>query len=134
MIARATTPARRGAALTARLFGAETIHRPRRACPALRDGSRGGPKDDPQSAIRSAIRRRRRTLGLTQEEAAELLGLGRLSYHRIESGRRRIRASELAAICAAYNCHIGELVQDGALAQAFVRAAPDLFDAAALGM
>ncbi|MGH7055074.1 MAG: helix-turn-helix domain-containing protein [Stellaceae bacterium] len=122
MIARASKPARRGAALTARLFSADTINRPRRAC------------DDPQSAIRSAIRRRRRTLGLTQEEAAELLGLGRLSYHRIETGRRRIRASELAAICAAYNCHIGELVQDGALARAFLRAAPDLFDAAALGM
>lgn len=122
MIARASKPARPGAALTARLFSADTVNRPRCA------------RDDPQSAIRSAIRRRRRTLGLTQEEAAELLGLGRLSYHRIESGRRRIRAGELAAICAAYNCHIGELVQDGALAQAFMRAAPDLFDAAALGM
>lgn len=122
MIARGSKPARRGAALTARLFSADTINRSR--CT----------RDDPQNAIRSAIRRRRRTLGLTQEEAAELLGLGRLSYHRIESGRRRIRAGELAAICAAYNCPIGELVQDGALAQAFVRAAPDLFDAAALGM
>ena len=119
MIARGSKPAPLGAALTARLFSA---NRPLHA------------RDDPQSAIRSAIRRRRRTLGLTPEEAAELLGLGRLSYHRIESGRRRIRASELAAICAAYNCHIGELVQDRALAQAFLRAAPDLFDAAALGM
>src|SRR5487761_765598 len=108
MVARAPNPAYLGAALTARLFSAGSVNRPGRV------------RDDPQGAIRSAIRRRRRTLGLTQEEAAALLRLSRLSYHRIESGRRRIRAAELAAICAAYNCHIGEIVQDGALAQAFV--------------
>ena len=70
--------------------------------------------DDSQACIRSALRRRRRTLGLTQEHAASLLGMSRISYHRIETGARRIRFSELAAICAAFNCHIGELVQDGA--------------------
>ena len=121
MVARAPNPAYLGAALTARLFSAGPVNRPGRV------------RDDPQGAIRSAIRRRRRTLGLTQEEAAALLRLSRLSYHRIESGRRRIRAAELAAICAAYNCHIGEIVQDGALAQAFVRAASDLFDGAEAG-
>jgi transcriptional regulator with XRE-family HTH domain len=86
-------------------------------------------KDDPQGAIRAALRRRRRALGLTQDEAAALLGLPRLTYHRIETGRRRIRAAELAAISAVYNCPIGKLVADGALARAFVRAATDLFGA-----
>jgi DNA-binding XRE family transcriptional regulator len=81
------------------------------------------PEDDPQSAIRAALRRRRRTLGLTQEQAAVLLGLPRLTYHRIEAGRRRIRVGELAAICAVYNCPIGELIADEALAQAFARVA-----------
>jgi transcriptional regulator with XRE-family HTH domain len=81
---------------------------------------------DPQGAIRAAIRRRRRLLGLTQQQAAALLGLPRLTYHRIETGRRRIRAGELAAICAAYNCPVGELVENDALARAFVRAAADL--------
>jgi DNA-binding Xre family transcriptional regulator len=79
--------------------------------------------DDSQACIRSALRRRRRTLGLTQEEAARILGISRLSYHRMETGTRRIRFSELAAICAAFNCHVGELVQDGQLASAYARVA-----------
>jgi DNA-binding Xre family transcriptional regulator len=82
---------------------------------------RGG--DDSQACIRSALRRRRRTLGLTQEEAAHILGISRVTYHRIETGTRRIRFSELAAICAAFNCHVGELVQDGQLAGAYAFAA-----------
>jgi transcriptional regulator with XRE-family HTH domain len=96
---------------------------PTRACCAIARK----PKSDPQGAIRAAIRQRRRRLGLTQEQAAELLGLPRLTYHRIETGRRRIRARELAAVCAAYNCPIDELVADESLAQAFVRAAADLY-------
>jgi DNA-binding XRE family transcriptional regulator len=84
------------------------------------------PKDDPQDAIRAAIRQRRRMLGLTQEQAAALLGLPRLTYYRIETGRRRIHARELAAICTAYDCPVGELVEDDALARAFVRAAAGL--------
>lgn len=79
--------------------------------------------DDPQACIRSALRRRRRTLGLTQEAAARVLGMPRLTYHRIETGARHIHFSELAAICAAYHCHIGELLQDGQLADAYAHAA-----------
>jgi len=79
--------------------------------------------DDSQACIRSALRRRRRTLGLTQEDAAGILGMSRLTYHRIETGTRRIRFSELAAICAAFNCHVGELLQDGQLASAYAYAA-----------
>lgn len=79
--------------------------------------------DDSQACIRSALRRRRRTLGLTQQDAAAMLGMSRLSYHRIETGTRRIRFSELATICAAFNCHVGELLQDGQLANAYVHAA-----------
>ena len=79
--------------------------------------------DDAQACIRSALRRRRRTLGLTQEDAARVLGMSRMTYHRIETGARHIHFTELAAICAAFNCHIGELVQDGQLANAFTYAA-----------
>jgi DNA-binding XRE family transcriptional regulator len=79
--------------------------------------------DDSQASIRSALRRRRRTLGLTQDDAANLLGMSRVTYHRIETGSRRIRFVELAAICEAFNCHVGELVQDGQLASAYVHAA-----------
>jgi DNA-binding XRE family transcriptional regulator len=79
--------------------------------------------DDSQACIRSALRRRRRTLGLTQDHAANLLGMSRVSYHRIETGARRIRFIEIAAICEAFNCHVSELVQDGQLASAYVHAA-----------
>ena len=103
--------ARSGAAIGARLFRPAVIETPRRR------------SEDAQACIRSALRRRRRALGLTQAGAGQLLGMSRLSYHRIESGARHIRFTELAAICAAFNCHIGELVQDGQLANAFANAA-----------
>jgi len=79
--------------------------------------------EDSQASIRSSLRRRRRVLGLTQEDAAGLLGMSRMTYHRIETGTRRIRFAELAAMCEAFNCHVGELVQDGQLASAYVYAA-----------
>ena len=81
---------------------------------------------DAQACIRSAVRRRRCMLGLTQEAPATVLGMSRRTYHRIETGRRHIHFTELAAICTAFNCHIGELVQDGQLANAFTYAAKAL--------
>ena len=80
-------------------------------------------RDDPQLCIRSALRRRRRALGLTQQDAARLLGMPRLTYHRIESGSQRIRFAELAAIASAFQCAVGEFLQDGALDAAFNQAA-----------
>src|SRR5438094_8252121 len=103
--------ARLGVALGARLFGSGSREQPVRGA------------EDLQACIRSALRRRRRTLGLTQEAAGRVLGMSRLTYHRIETGARHIHFTELAAICAAFNCHIGELVQDGQLANAFIYAA-----------
>ena len=73
-----------------------------------------------QADIRSALRRRRRALGLTQEQAAQLLGMHRLAYHRIETGVRRIQFAELGEICAAFGCQIGDLVHDRQLAGAYV--------------
>jgi DNA-binding XRE family transcriptional regulator len=102
---------RSGAAIGARLFTPASFEKPT------------GGAQDAQACIRSALRRRRRTLGLTQEAAARVLGMSRLTYHRIETGARHIHFIELAKICAAFNCHIGELVQDGQLANAFTYAA-----------
>jgi len=106
--------ARSGAAIGARLFTPGPQERPM---------DRAG---DTQACIRSALRRRRRMLGLTQEAAAAVLGMSRLTYHRIETGRRQVHFTELAKICATFNCHIGELVQDGQLVNAFVYAAKAL--------
>src|SRR5947207_15985048 len=102
---------RSGTAIGARLFSSGSREQPVRGVA------------DVQACIRSALRRRRRTLGLTQEAAGRVLGMSRLTYHRIETGARHIHFTELAAICAAFNCHIGELVQDGQLDNAFIYAA-----------
>ena len=40
-------------------------------------------EESAQADIRSDLRRRRRALGLTQAQAAQLLGIPRLDYHRI---------------------------------------------------
>ena len=64
--------------------------------------------------------------GSPRKRRPGVLGMSRLTYHRIEIGRRHIHFTELAAICAAFNCHIGELVQDGQLANAFTYAAKAL--------
>jgi len=82
--------------------------------------------DDPQSSIRSALRRRRRALGLTQDATARLLGMPRLTYHRIETGARHIHFADLAAICQIFHCAPGELLQDSQLAAAFTSAADAL--------
>jgi transcriptional regulator with XRE-family HTH domain len=65
--------------------------------------------DDPQGEIRRAIRRRRRTLGLTQDDAAQLMKMSRVTYHRMERGNRRIRCTEFAMVCELYDCSIDEL-------------------------
>jgi DNA-binding Xre family transcriptional regulator len=103
--------ARFGAAIGAGLFSSRSEEKAMRR------------PDDSQACIRSALRRQRQTLGLTQNDAASLLGMSRVTYHRIETGARRIRFVEIAAICEAFNCHVGELVQDGQLASAYVHAA-----------
>lgn len=82
--------------------------------------------DDAQACIRSALRRRRRALGLTQEAAGRVLGMPRLTYHRIETGSRRIHFADLAAICTAYGCDISELLQDMRLSTAYAYAADAL--------
>jgi DNA-binding XRE family transcriptional regulator len=79
--------------------------------------------DDAQACIRSALRRRRRALGLTQEAAGRVLGMSRLTYHRIEAGTRRIHFADLAAIRSAFGCDIGELLQDTSLTAAYAYAA-----------
>ena len=86
---------------------------------------------DAQACVRSALRRRRRALGLTQQQAAQLLGLSRLAYHRIETGARHIRFADLSAICELYDCDPAELLQDGQLAAAYARAAKTLLKRAA---
>jgi DNA-binding XRE family transcriptional regulator len=114
MVVGKSRSARFGSAVGAGLFRPEREEKPMRR------------SDDAQACIRSTLRRHRRTLGLTQEAAAQILGMKRLTYHRIENGTRRIRFADLAAICTAYGCDIGDLLQDGRLAAAYAYAATAL--------
>ena len=102
---------RSGVAIGARLFSPELPETP------MRYG------EDAQACIRSALAAASSRAGAHPRSGGRVLGMSRLTYQRIETGRRHIHFTELAAICAAFNCHIGELVQDGQLANAFAYAA-----------
>jgi DNA-binding XRE family transcriptional regulator len=103
---------RTGAALAARLFSPRSEEKLMRST------------HDNQACIRSALRRRRRALGLTQQQAAQLLGMQ--TYHRVETGARHIHFADLVAICELYHCHPTELLQDSQLAAAYAHAATAL--------
>lgn len=86
-------------------------------------------KSDPQASIRAAIRLRRRKLGLTQDEFSAIVGMSRVTYHRIETGNRRIRAEELSGFCKALCCAASDLIEDPALARSYEFIAKSLLGA-----
>ena len=51
------------------------------------------------------ISKRRLELGLTQEKAAELIGVSRQSYSRIERGKTRLVSKKLSIIADAFHCN-----------------------------
>ncbi len=74
--------------------------------------------DDPLLSVdpavigdRLAVARRAR--GLTQQQAAEALGIGRTTITAMEKGERRPRAEELYALAQLYGRQIGDLVRSG---------------------
>ncbi len=77
---------------------------------------------DDQSGIRAKMARRRRQLGLTQEDMASLLHVGRVSYQRMEAGVRVIRFEELARICDVLQCGVAELLDDAKAVHSYERA------------
>ena len=66
--------------------------------------------DDPQAHIRLFLRKRRRALGATQEQFAKALGLSRLSYHRIETGPRKIEIDLIKPMMSVLSCSLDELL------------------------
>jgi transcriptional regulator with XRE-family HTH domain len=78
--------------------------------------------EDCQRPIRLLLKRRRRQLGMTQEQAAILMGMSRVSYNRTESGTRKIDVMELASLCEALGCTIEDVIDDPHLAQTYRRA------------
>src|SRR5258708_36895098 len=82
---------RSGAAIGARLFSSGSRERPARGA------------EDAQACIRSALRRRRRTLGLTQEAAAQVFGASTLTYNAVPTRGGHIDVTKPTPIVPA--CH-----------------------------
>ena len=74
--------------------------------------------DDPQNVLRRNLRKRRRALGLTQDQVARLVDVPRLSYHRMEAGSRRIRSAEIEELARVLAVDVTDLL--GELGQAHV--------------
>ena len=61
------------------------------------------------------IRELRRTHGLTQEQAAALIGMEYKYYQMIEWGRKNLRMDTMARIAKAYHLEVWDLVQHSGL-------------------
>lgn len=62
-------------------------------------------------AFGSAIRERRRALGLVQREVAARLGWSQSQYSRVERGKINISLGTMSAIAAALGCAIEVLLK-----------------------
>jgi transcriptional regulator with XRE-family HTH domain len=86
--------------------------------------------DPTRARIGGRIRALRRALGMTQQEAAELLRVSRLTLTRMELGTRRITLLELGAICEILGCPAEELLGDAGLAAAAIHNRERLYGSA----
>ena len=59
----------------------------------------------------NTFKARRMAAGLTQEEAATELGVGRTTVTQWESGTNMPTAAKLPKIAALYRCNIGDLIE-----------------------
>ena len=62
--------------------------------------------------IGERLKKLRKYMGLTQEQVASILHLGRDAILRIESGKRKINIEELMAFSKLYNISMDELTSD----------------------
>ena len=65
--------------------------------------------DPRREIIASRLREARRMAGLSQAQAARLLGLHRPSVSEMEAGRRRVTAEELLQLAELYDVSVGWL-------------------------
>ncbi len=76
--------------------------------------------DDFDVQVGKRLRRRRRILGLTQQQVAEAVGIGFHQIQKYECGANRMTASRLYKLAAALNVPVGyffEGVRDGEKAE-----------------
>lgn len=70
-------------------------------------------------ALGRRLQESRKARGITQQQAAEHLGVARTTLTAIEGGKRRIRPSELARLAALYGRSVGELLRRGVPSEPF---------------
>lgn len=68
--------------------------------------------DPARSAIAARLRSAREHAGLSQGQAAKLLGVQRPTISEIEAGRRRVPAEELAKLAAIYGVSVSWLTDE----------------------
>jgi len=61
--------------------------------------------------LADALRKARKDSGLTQADAAEIIGAARTTMTAIEKGERRVKADELIALARAYGRQVSDLVR-----------------------
>ena len=62
--------------------------------------------------IGERLRKLRNYMDLTQEQVADILGIGRDAILRIENGKRKIDLQELMSFSKLYKISIEELIED----------------------
>lgn len=67
---------------------------------------------DQTAAISAAIRDRRKTLGLTQAELAELAGVSTRFVHVLEDGKQTVQLAKLTAVAAALGLELALQLRD----------------------
>lgn len=83
-------------------------------------------KTRPNSELARRLREQREYLGFTQLEVAGVLGISRSALSLVESGKRRVRVSELKQLANLYRCSIRYLLGDEEPAAALSEATQEL--------
>lgn len=65
-----------------------------------------------QQRIGNALRSRRETLDISQEDFAETVGMHRTYYSAIERGLKNVRMETLERLCASLKTKMWEVVKD----------------------
>ena len=93
---------------------------------ATRPRRSGAPRrDERMSALAAAVRRRRESLGLRQEEVADLAGCSERFVHSLENGKETLRFDKVLDVLAVLGIGLSLTPGHGALTDATSDRAPE---------
>lgn len=87
---------------------------------------------DDGETVGDRLRNARKYIGLSQQQAADAVGIPRSAVTKLENGQRRVSADELASFARAYGCSTSRLLGEepptdtDPVAEALFRAGRDL--------